>query len=106
MKNYMIVMTYTSFGIGGSLTATQNAFVRAAGPLTQAVIEEWEKQIKAQGGFNSLVILNVIPLESGDDKLRTALRDLVTRCDGDEGVRPDGSNIDTYRAHAALGDFS
>lgn len=34
-----------------------------------------------------------------------ALRDLVTRCDGAEGVREDGSNIDTTWAHAALGDF-
>jgi len=34
-----------------------------------------------------------------------ALRDLVTRCDGPEGMRPDGSNIDTLGAHAALGDL-
>ena len=33
-----------------------------------------------------------------------ALRDLVDRCDGPEGVRADGTNIDTLRAHAALGD--
>lgn len=32
----------------------------------------------------------------------TALVDLVRRCDGSEGVRADGSNIDTLRAHAAL----
>lgn len=37
--------------------------------------------------------------------LETALRDLVDRCDGAEGVRADGSNIDTRGAHAALGDF-
>lgn len=36
-------------------------------------------------------------------KLRNALVDLVLRCDGDEGVRADGSNIDTLSAHAALG---
>lgn len=34
--------------------------------------------------------------------LLTALQDLVARCDGDEGVRADGSNIDTLAAHAAL----
>ena len=34
-----------------------------------------------------------------------ALRELVDRCDGPEGVRGDGSNIDTRGAHAALGDF-
>ena len=37
--------------------------------------------------------------------LRDALREMVTRCDGAEGVRADGSNIDTTAAHAALGDF-
>ena len=30
------------------------------------------------------------------------LQSLVERCDGPEGVRADGSNIDTSRAHAAL----
>jgi len=34
--------------------------------------------------------------------LLEALRDLVARCDGDEGVRADGSNIDTAWAHAAI----
>jgi hypothetical protein len=37
--------------------------------------------------------------------LKRALRDLVTRCDGPEGVRADGSNIDTIKAHFVLGDF-
>jgi hypothetical protein len=41
-----------------------------------------------------------------DDDPKAALRDLVNRADGYEGVRADGSNIDTIRAHAALGDFS
>lgn len=31
-----------------------------------------------------------------------ALRKLVERCDGEEGVRADGSNIDTRAAHALL----
>jgi hypothetical protein len=34
-----------------------------------------------------------------------ALRELVERCDGDEGVRADGSNIQTMRAHAILEAF-
>jgi len=34
--------------------------------------------------------------------LLDALKDLVARCDGDEGVRPDGSNIQTMAAHAAI----
>lgn len=31
-----------------------------------------------------------------------ALEDLVKRCDGEEGVRADGSNIDTAWAHSVL----
>ena len=31
-----------------------------------------------------------------------ALKELVLRCDGAEGVRADGSNIDTLVAHAVL----
>jgi hypothetical protein len=38
-------------------------------------------------------------------RLREALAELVNRCDGDEGVLIDGSNIQTIGAHAALGDF-
>jgi hypothetical protein len=39
------------------------------------------------------------------ETMRHALADLVRRCDGPEGVRADGSNIDTLAAHAALGHF-
>lgn len=35
-------------------------------------------------------------------ELLEALRELVERCDGDEGVRADGSNIQTMRAHAVI----
>ncbi len=34
--------------------------------------------------------------------LLTVLTELVERCDGEEGVRADGSNIDTRRAHYLL----
>ena len=34
--------------------------------------------------------------------LARELAELVLRCDGNEGVREDGSNIDTRGAHAAL----
>ncbi|HDR8989960.1 TPA: hypothetical protein QDA93_002571 [Burkholderia vietnamiensis] len=34
--------------------------------------------------------------------LRAALAELVERCDGQAGVRADGSNIDTSAAHAVL----
>ena len=37
--------------------------------------------------------------------LEIALRELVTRCDGAEGVQEDGSNMNTLAAHEALGDF-
>lgn len=37
------------------------------------------------------------------ERLRTALRNLVDRCDTTELA--DGSNIDTVEGHAALGDF-
>lgn len=43
---------------------------------------------------------------SSDGDLRKALQNLVIRCDGAEGVREDGSNIDTMEAHAALGHFA
>lgn len=35
-------------------------------------------------------------------RLVDALRDLMLRCDGAEGVRADGSNIQTMQAHALL----
>jgi hypothetical protein len=34
--------------------------------------------------------------------LGSALMELVERCDGEEGVRADGSNIQTIAAHATL----
>lgn len=38
-------------------------------------------------------------------ELQSALRELVARVDGAEGMRADGSNMDTTRAHAVLGDL-
>lgn len=35
-------------------------------------------------------------------ELYAALQELVGRCDGDEGMRADGSNIQTIKAHAVL----
>ncbi len=37
--------------------------------------------------------------------LLAALIDLTLRCDGPEGVRADGSNIQTIRAHAVIAKF-
>lgn len=42
------------------------------------------------------------PMLAAAPELYAALRDLVARCDGEEGIRADGSNIETMRAHAAL----
>ena len=39
-------------------------------------------------------------------KMREVLEDLTLRCDGAEGIRADGSNIQTIKAHAALGTFA
>lgn len=47
-----------------------------------------------------------IALQQEVDTLRAALQELVERCDGEAGVREDGSNIDTMQAHAALGDLA
>jgi hypothetical protein len=41
-------------------------------------------------------------LQPGEQFLLAALKDLVARCDGEEGVRADGSNIQTMQAHAAI----
>lgn len=41
-------------------------------------------------------------LRSQRDELAAALEELVSRCDGEEGIRADGSNIQTMRARAAL----
>lgn len=35
-------------------------------------------------------------------RLLEALKALVARCDGDEGVQADGSNMDTLAAHAVI----
>jgi len=42
------------------------------------------------------------PLIKAAPFLFEALKELVLRCDGADGVRADGSNIDTLAAHAAL----
>jgi hypothetical protein len=41
-------------------------------------------------------------LRETNKELLEALKELVARCDGDEGIRADGSNIQTARAHAIL----
>ena len=41
-------------------------------------------------------------MEAERNELLSVLQELVDRCDGDEGVRADGSNIQTIRANALL----
>lgn len=41
-------------------------------------------------------------LISASPDLLAALKELVIRCDGEEGVTEDGSNIQTIQAHAAI----
>lgn len=42
------------------------------------------------------------PLIAAAPELQAELESLVARCDGEEGVRADGSNIQTVSAHALL----
>jgi len=41
-------------------------------------------------------------LHAAAPDLLAALQELVARCDGEEGIRKDGSNIQTMQAHAAI----
>jgi hypothetical protein len=69
----------------------------------QALIDKGIPEITARTIARKVHLYEVV--ERLCAKRGTALRDLVTRCDGAEGMRADGSNIDTTAAHAALGDF-
>ena len=40
--------------------------------------------------------------KADNTELLEALEELVARCDGEEGVRADGTNIHTMRAHAII----
>lgn len=53
------------------------------------------KDLAAQDRANARLIA------SAPDLLRE-LKALVERCDGEEGIQPDGSNMDTLAAHAAI----
>lgn len=56
----------------------------------------------ASGGQQVAPLEFTRQLETEVQELREALEDLTLRCDGDEGVRADGSNIQTYQARAVL----
>ena len=44
----------------------------------------------------------IVTAVNSHGELVDALRELTARCDGAEGMRADGSNIQTMRAHAIL----
>ena len=52
--------------------------------------------------MNNLFRQEIARLYARNWELRKALENLVLRCDGEEGVRADGSNIDTRQAHVVL----
>ena len=41
-------------------------------------------------------------LIAASPRLLAALKELVARCDGEAGILADGSNINTWQAHAAI----
>lgn len=60
-----------------------------------------------KSGVAAIVALNVEnkhdrALIAAAPELLAALKELVARCDGEEGVGADGSNIQTIAAHAAI----
>jgi hypothetical protein len=61
--------------------------------------DELAKEVRAiSKGIERKAPKRVMPA----DMLAAALKALVVRCDGAEGVQSDGSNMDTSAAHAAL----
>ena len=62
------------------------------------MIARRDKRIRSQAA-------ELIRLRADRARLVEALRDLMTRCDGPEGVRADGSNIQTMQASAVLHDL-
>jgi hypothetical protein len=73
--------------------------VRAKGPCEDG----WKKLLKHLGKTKADdELLPFAVIVESNEELRAALAELTARCDGEEGVRADGSNIQTMRAHAAL----
>lgn len=71
--------------------------------------DDAQRKAKATGGLLELAVKRRddcrVLLDAAiarGNSVRGALEDLVQRCDGAEGVRADGSNIDTRAAHAIL----
>ena len=66
------------------------------------IAETASGRLIARGASQSSATFANARLIAAAPDLLAALRGLVLRCDGTEGVRADGSNIDTQAAHAAL----
>lgn len=63
------------------------------------------EEIKAAEAAKQSAEVAAMVAEAARRDMENALRELVTRCDGAEGVQEDGSNMNTLAAHEALGDF-
>lgn len=68
--------------------------------MTKLFVHVGESMVEATGTFAAYQPQFVALADF--ERVNDALDRLVTRCDGAEGVRADGSNIDTLEAHAAL----
>lgn len=60
------------------------------------------KKVENQISVCSVASLAEARLIAAAPDLLAALKELVARCDGEEGVGADGSNIQTIAAHAAI----
>jgi len=73
------------------------------GARMRAVEEEYElDNFDYLNGFTTGAYFVLVAADERERVLLEALHELVKRCDGEEGVRADGSNIQTIAAHAAL----
>lgn len=71
---------------------------KIGGPLgIGAVLGEGSRVIAGEA-----YVIGYCPMHAAAPELLEVLRELADRCDGEEGVRADGSNIQTMRARALL----
>ncbi len=89
--------------------ATPVPGVRLTASYLRRMAAEAVPEAKTEPDANAALRVENLPTYSDQAvrlaELEVALRALVDRCDGAEGIQPDGSNMDTCAAHAALGDF-
>ena len=75
-------------------------------PMPHGAVSEKESEMstiaKVMNADAAFLRDKIASLEEKNAMLRDALEELTLRCDGEEGVRKDGDNIQTYQAHAVL----